>query len=271
MSSTDTAAIVIAGKGHVYRGQVGTAWPDLWAYTFGNGTTLRDAGWEWLGDTSAENTIEFGTEGGETTTKDTWDRPSVKSTKSSTSNTVTINSVSMDDTTIQTAFPGSTYVEATDGYDLVIGGTSEVALLVVVEDGDEVSGYGFRRVTIGGAMPTISREEFTEIALTGTLLAPPSGETAVHFFKPRKATGKSIGRPTITRLEPSSAAVGASVTITGTNFGGTRTVTVNGVKARFDFVSAATLRILVPAGATTGNVVVTNGSGASEGSSLTVA
>ena len=66
--------------------------------------------------------------------------------------------------------------------------------------------------------------------------------------------------PTITSLSPTTGAVGASVTITGTNFGSvqaTSTVTFNGTSAAVTSWSATTIVATVPSGATTGNVVVT--------------
>jgi hypothetical protein len=79
--------------------------------------------------------------------------------------------------------------------------------------------------------------------------------------------------PSITSLSPSSAAVGASVTIAGANFGSTQgasTVTFNGTAATPTSWSAASVAVLVPTGATTGNVVVTVGGVASNGFAFTV-
>ena len=83
-----------------------------------------------------------------------------------------------------------------------------------------------------------------------------------------------LATPTITSLSPTSGAVGASMTITGTNFGstqGTSTVTFNGTTATtISSWSATSIVVPVPAGATTGNVVVTVGGVASNGSNFTV-
>ena len=79
--------------------------------------------------------------------------------------------------------------------------------------------------------------------------------------------------PSITSLSPTSAVVGTSVTITGTNFGatqGTSTVKFNGTAATPTSWSATSIVAPVPAGATTGNVVVTVGGQSSNGVSFTV-
>src|SRR6266550_798774 len=81
--------------------------------------------------------------------------------------------------------------------------------------------------------------------------------------------------PTITSLSQNAGAVGASITITGTNFGtaqGSSTVTFNGnTAAAASAWSATSITVLVPAGATTGNVVVTVFGVASNGSPFTIA
>jgi len=78
-----------------------------------------------------------------------------------------------------------------------------------------------------------------------------------------------LGPPSITSLSPSSGAVGTLVTITGTNFGsteGSSTLTFNGTVATTILSwSPTSIVAIVPAGAITGNVVVTVGGVASSG------
>jgi len=79
--------------------------------------------------------------------------------------------------------------------------------------------------------------------------------------------------PTITSLTPASGPVGTSVTIAGTNFGATQgnsTINFNGISAIPTSWSASSIVVSVPAGATTGNVVVTVGGQASNGSNFTL-
>ena len=83
----------------------------------------------------------------------------------------------------------------------------------------------------------------------------------------------TVPAPTITSLNPNSGAVGASVTITGTNFGttqGASTVKFNGTTATVATWSTTSITVTVPTGATTGNVVVTVGGQASNGVNFTV-
>jgi YD repeat-containing protein len=79
--------------------------------------------------------------------------------------------------------------------------------------------------------------------------------------------------PAISGLSPTSGLVGTSVTISGSNLGasqGTSTVRFNGTNATPSSWSSTSIVVPVPTGATTGNVVVTVGGNASNGSLFTV-
>lgn len=87
------------------------------------------------------------------------------------------------------------------------------------------------------------------------------------------ATVLAQSAPTISSVSPGSAGVSAPILITGTNFGttqGSSTVTFNSTVALPTFWSTTAIRVPVPSGATTGNVVVTVGGLASSGSPFTI-
>jgi len=68
--------------------------------------------------------------------------------------------------------------------------------------------------------------------------------------------------PTITSFAPARGVAGTVVTITGTDLNGTTTVAFNGVPVKaFNSNSATSLIALVPEGATTGKITVTNANG----------
>ena len=83
----------------------------------------------------------------------------------------------------------------------------------------------------------------------------------------------NAGAPAIVSLSPAVGPVGTSVTITGSNFGasqGSSTVTFNGTAASPSSWGNTSIVASVPAGATTGPVVVTVGGVASNGVTFTV-
>src|SRR6202034_105060 len=133
---------------------------------------------------------------------------------------------------------------------------------------------GTSSVTFNGIAATPTSWNATSIVVT-----VPAGATtgnvvvAVNDLPSPGAAFTVLPTPSISSLSPSSAAVGAPVTITGANFGatqGTSVVTVNGTAATATGWSAASITASVPAGATTGNVVVTASGVASAGAAFTV-
>jgi hypothetical protein len=136
---------------------------------------------------------------------------------------------------------------------------------------------GTSTVTFNGTAATPTSWSNTSIvvpvpagATTGNIVVTVGGvaSTGVNF------TVNSASGPSITNLSPASGAVGTPVTITGSNFGatqGTSTVKFNGIAATPTSWSATSISVPVPAGATTGNVVVTVSGVASNGLNFTVA
>jgi molybdate transport system substrate-binding protein len=76
--------------------------------------------------------------------------------------------------------------------------------------------------------------------------------------------------PAITKAAPVKVRHGATVTLTGTNFKGTTSVTFHGVPAKFKIVSSSKLAVTVPAKAKTGTLTVTNPSGTATWKSITI-
>src|ERR1700678_2929577 len=119
----------------------------------------------------------------------------------------------------------------------------------------------------------------TSWTATSIKVPVPTGATTgniVVFASGVNSNGESftvVPTPNITSLSPTSGAVGASVTITGTNFGsaqGTSTLKFNTTAVTATSWTATSIVATVPTGATTGNVVVTVSGVASNGQSFTV-
>lgn len=105
-------------------------------------------------------------------------------------------------------------------------------------------------------------------ATTGTVAVDaPSGDTT----STQNFIAAAAGVPTITSFSPTSGTSGTSVTIYGTNFGCTTSVSFNGASASFAVNSASQITTAVPSGATTGQITVTTTGGIAISSNFTVA
>jgi YD repeat-containing protein len=111
-----------------------------------------------------------------------------------------------------------------------------------------------------------------------TIVVPvPAGATSGNIVATVRGVASNAMSFTITpgisSLSASSGVIGASITITGTNFGasqGTSTVTFNGTAASPTSWSNTSITVPVPAGATTGNLIVTVGALASNAVTFSV-
>jgi hypothetical protein len=106
-------------------------------------------------------------------------------------------------------------------------------------------------------------------ATTGTIAVDaPSGDTT----STQNFIVAAAEVPTITSFTPTSGTSGGSVTIYGTNFGCTTSVTFNGASASFVVNSASQIAATVPSSATTGQISVTTSGGmVTSSSNFTVA
>lgn len=124
---------------------------------------------------------------------------------------------------------------------------------------------GATAVRFGGTNATFTVNSSTQITAT----VPAGAATgAISVTTPSgTATSSSSftvtqGAPAITSFTPESGCVGSSVTLTGTGFTGTTSVTFNGVSApSFTVQSDTRINVVVPVGATTGKIAVTDATG----------
>jgi uncharacterized delta-60 repeat protein len=77
-----------------------------------------------------------------------------------------------------------------------------------------------------------------------------------------------IAGPSVTAMSPTSGPVGTAVTITGKNLADPTGVDFGGISAAVASASATSIKAIVPAGASTGNVTVATSDGQSESPSL---
>src|SRR3954471_8087132 len=135
---------------------------------------------------------------------------------------------------------------------------------------------GTSTITFNGTAATPTAWSGTSIvapvpsgATTGIVVVTVGGVASNGFV----FTVTTTATPTVTSLTPTSGPVGTSVTIAGANFGatqGTSKVTFNGTTATPTSWSASSIAVPVPAGATTGSVIVTVAGVASNAVTFTV-
>lgn len=103
---------------------------------------------------------------------------------------------------------------------------------------------------------------------TGTWYLNSLSAVGADFVLVGAVNSASPDAPTISSFTPSSGALGATVTITGTNFNGATAVAFNSLAAAsFSVVNATTITAAVPAGARTGRITVTTANGTATSSS----
>ena len=121
----------------------------------------------------------------------------------------------------------------------------------------KVPAWAQPKITYAMAIVAKSPNQAAARAFTAKVLSPAGQAILVKGgFTTVRAPG-----PTIAKVSPAHARVGATVTLTGTNFTGTTSVTVRGVPARFKIHSATRLTLTVPATAKSGTITVTNPAG----------
>ena len=187
-----SAMLHIPGVGHVLMADPGTEMFNLDAFKFGDDTT--HSGWTWLGDTAQDNPVGFEDDGGDSDILGTWDRPSARSKNEAVKLSGTINMAAVKKETVLAAFPGTEWDEGTKSFKMKTNGSSERALVVVTEDGDDIAALAFARVSLKGGLPNFEREDFQNWEIKFNVLdsTKPSIPT-IQWFTPRPYKAAGVG------------------------------------------------------------------------------
>lgn len=190
MATIATSKLQIAGRGHIFYNAVDSAPIDLSKFKFSDASTYGT--WTWLGDSSYDDLIEFKVDGGDVTQKRTWDRLNVRAVREDTTVSATINSVNVSAETFTLAYGGSVVDTASKSYKVGMSPTSvQKAIMIVIEDGSDISGMYLPKTDIKGDFPKFDGEDFTQfpmqLAVLGsdTLTAGTSGALGWQWFEPR--------------------------------------------------------------------------------------
>lgn len=128
---------------------------------------------------------------------------------------------------------------------------------------------GVNSVEVNGT--SVPSEDFTVVSDSSITFEVPAGATTgkIRLTNPA-GSGMSrvelrvlppIGFPVISSVNPTRARIGATVTLRGENFAGATSVLVNGTAASFSVITSTRITLVVPSGATSGSISVTNAIG----------
>jgi RHS repeat-associated protein len=174
------------------------------------------------------------------------------------------------------------YAVTTSGYKIYVDGSQigsgTISGTPLLYDSNHTLAIGWTGYSSENFNGSIDETRVSNIARSADWIATEysnesSPSTFYSVWSAAAASGGSGGNLSIASLSPTSAAIGASVAITGTNFNGAQndsTVTFNGVTATPTSWSDGKIVVTVPSGATTGNVVVRVSGVNSNGVSFTV-
>lgn len=135
---------------------------------------------------------------------------------------------------------------------------------VITVQGSNLTGAS--SVSIGGVAATFTVNRDGTVSVTVPSVAP-TGVISITTPGGTATSGRTTftvlpAAPTITSFSPTTAAPGATVTITGTNLTGASSVTIGGVPAAsFTVVSPTTITFVVPTRAGNGAITVTTPGG----------
>lgn len=179
-------SLVISNIGHVFLLPPGSEFPDIGKIVFGDDTTYGAA--IWLGDTSSENLPEFEEDGGDISFKRTWDRKNLRSVREDKTITGTINQVAITKDFLESTMVGGVWNDATKSYTVRADVTAKQwMMLIITDDGINVSGIGFYNVSLLSGFPKYDLEEFMEIPVSVAVASDDKGRTYENFMARPKA------------------------------------------------------------------------------------
>jgi hypothetical protein len=268
-ATTGNVLVTVGGvASNPYGFEVGTAAPNITSISPASGAvatsvTIKGTG---FGSTQGANTVNFNGVSGVPTS---WSATQIKVPvpASATTGSVVVTAGGTVSNAVNFSVPG-TGASVTS----LSPSSGPVGALVTITGTNFSATQGTSTVTFNGIAVTATAWSPTSIVAT-----VPSGATSGDVVVTVSGTASSglnfTVVPSISSLSPTSGAGGTSVTIHGNSFGssqGTSTVTFNGTAGTPTNWGASSITVPVPAGATTGNIIVTVGGVASNGFSFIV-
>ena len=185
---------------------------------------------------------------------------------------LSILAVSCDDEVVEIPEPTITSVspnEALPGAGVTITGTNLADASSVTFGGVAASSFDANATSITVTVPATTPTGSQNIAVT-----TPGGTATTTFTVLEEEEPEPDLTPTVTGVDPVSAAVGDEIVITGTNFENLETVSFGGdvevAAADVTEATATSITLNVPEGAHTGVITITTAEGTAESAEFTV-
>lgn len=192
----DDTAVVSSTRGAVFVAESNTKLPSLKLFSL-DADTVGDSGNKYtnIGHTSVDTLPEFSTDGGDSSTKDTWNKSKFRVTYETVTGKVTISSVQCDPDMLKLVF---------DAGDITGGGVAialdkvekKKAVFIYIEDTNAGEKLGFWLPNLSLAyseLPSLSQDGFNEYKIEGNILT----STALPKSASGKATSIGIYPPSV--------------------------------------------------------------------------
>lgn len=179
-----TEDLTLTDVGHILLAPLDSEFPDLSKFVFGQESTY--GAFKWFGDTSAENLPEFEVEGGEVTSRRTYDRKGQRNQRADRTYTGTFNAVVRNKEFFEATVGGGewdaakkAFITKSDSY------AKEWMMLIVEEDGEWISGLGLYKVSLLSGFAKTDLENFKEVPVSVAISADSKNRIKADF-EPRK-------------------------------------------------------------------------------------
>lgn len=194
----DPKSTIIPGHGNVLISKEATAEPfDIAQFDIKDETTYG-TGWESIGYTSKENTIEFDKDGGDASSVDTWEEDGVDTSYEAVLWSFVVRALSMNRKTFELAFGGGEWDEDLQGYAMGDITPIEKSVLIIFAHAGKRFGIYVRRAKLSaGDAPSVDPEQFFEIEIKGDVLTSDSVKYKKVFWMGARAakSGTSVIPP----------------------------------------------------------------------------
>lgn len=187
MALTD-GAVILPGRGYVFTNDTPGATSPAVTQSALDALDLDAAtlatGWNNMGHTSRENAVALAKDGDDPETKGTWQKPNLRQTPGSTTWSMGIPALQLDNSTLAMYF-GDGDITDPDVFHVLANATpEEKGLFLVLVDGSSRSGLYIAKASISSDdAPEFDPENFVEFSLKATILDHTGASGLMSWYK----------------------------------------------------------------------------------------